>query len=135
MSLTISVEPQLEARIREEARRRGETAEELLSREVAIRWASAPNIPRLTADEAALLQTINAGLPESFWSRYRELTDRRRSESLTEPEWQELISLSDQAEEKTLQRTEALVALAQLRHVGLDALRDSLGIRPVSVVS
>lgn len=133
MSLTISVEPELEAWIREEARRRGETPEAFLSREVAIHWASAPNLPRLTTDETALLQVINAGLPESFWSRYRELIDRRRSETLTESEHAELIALSDQAEEKTLQRTEALVALAQLRRVGLDELRRSLGIQPISI--
>ena len=102
MSLTISVEPELEA--------------------------------GLPSQEAQLLQTINAGLPESFWSRYRELTARRRTEVLTEPEHKELIALSDQTEEKTLQRTEALVALAQLRGIGLDELRLSLGIQPTLVV-
>nr|WP_309688389.1 hypothetical protein [Armatimonas sp.] len=117
MSLMISVEPELEAWLREEARRRGEPREELLSRDVAIRWASARNALRLTSDETELLQTINAGFPESFWSRYREL-----------------IALSDQAEEKTLQRTEAMIVLAQLRGVGLDELRRSLGILPISVV-
>jgi hypothetical protein len=87
-----------------------------------------------TSDETELLQTINAGLPESFWSRYRELITRRRAASLTEAEHQELIALSDQTEEKTLQRTEAMIALAQLRGVGLDELRRSLGIQPISVV-
>ena len=130
----ISLEPELEAWLRDEARRRGETPEALLSRDVALRWASARNAPRLTSDETELLQTINSGLPESFWSRYRELIARRRAASLTEAEHQELIALSDQAEEKTLQRTEALIALAQLRRVGLEELRRSLGIQPVSVV-
>ena len=134
MSLTISIEPELEALIREEARRRGETPEELLAHDVTIRWASARNTPRLSSRETELLQTINVGLPESFWSRYRELTDRRRAESLTAPERLELLSLADQAEEKTLQRTEALVALAQLRSISLDELRRSLGIQPIPIV-
>ena len=131
MSLTISVEPELEAWLREEARRRGETPEELLTREVTIRWTGLRHTYRLSPRESELLQKINAGLPESFWSRYHELMGRRRAESLTEQEQKELTFLSDQAEEKTLQRTEALIALAQLRGVGLDDLRRSLGIQPV----
>lgn len=134
MSLTISVEPELEAWLREEAARRGETPEELIAREVALRWTKASKAFRLPMREVELLKTINGNFSESFWDRYRRLIARRRDETLTEQERQELIALSDQVEEKTLERTEALIALAQLRGVTLDVLCASLGIAPISVV-
>lgn len=133
MSLTISVEPELEAWLREEARRRGETPEELLSREVTLHWTNRQKASWLPSQEAKLLQFINAGFSESFWNRYRSLIARRCDAILTESEQQELIALSDQVEEKTLQRTESMLALAQLRGVTLEELRRTLGIQPTSV--
>ena len=133
MSLTISIEPELEAWLRQEAQRRGETPEEMLAQDLTRRWASSRNAPRLSMRETELLKVINVGLPDTFWNRYRELIARRRAENLTEAEQQELVALSDQTEKQTLQQTEAILTLANLRGVSFDEIRHSLGIHPISL--
>ncbi len=114
-----------EARLLAAAQARGKTPDEIVA-------ALLDRLPA-QATEAELLKDITEGLPESFWRRYRELTARRRAETLTQSEQEELIALSDQVEERTLRRTQALVKLAQRRGVELTQLLRQMGIRPVPV--
>ncbi len=83
---------------------------------------------RLGAAESELLSRINRGFPEGFRARYSELIDRRRDESLTPEEHEELLHLTTEAERLEGDRLSALAELARLRGITLQALMDDLGI-------
>jgi hypothetical protein len=83
---------------------------------------------RLDATESELLSRINQGLPDGLRERYAELIDRRRDESLTPEEHQELLRLTAEAERLEGDRLSALAELARLRGIPLRALMDDLGI-------
>jgi hypothetical protein len=70
-----------------------------------------------------------------FWTRYRHLIHLRETETLTDLEHAELIAASDRVEHLTARRTEALVELASLRGRSVRALRDELGLKPVSTAA
>ncbi len=91
----------------------------------------APSLPK---EEAQLLQKINQGLPPDVQQRYDELTAKRRAETLTPEEHQELLALIDRIEQADAERVQALTELAQLRNVTVTTLMAQLGIRrPVYV--
>ncbi len=128
MPLTLNLEPNLEQRLRFEAQQYGLPLEVWLAQELEQRF-------QVSVSEATLLQRITMGLPESFWVRYWALIQKRDAENLEPAEQLELISLSDQAEELTLQRTEALLELAKRRNTTIDALRVQFGLQPVAMLS
>lgn len=76
----------------------------------------APSVPK---EEAELLQQINQGLPPDVQQRYDELTAKRRAETLTPEEHQELLALVDRIEQADAERVQALTELAQLRNVSV----------------
>ena len=86
--------------------------------------------PSVTQKEAELLQEINEGLPLELQQRFDQLTVKRRAETLTEVEYQELLSLSEQIELSDARRVECLAELAQLRNIPIRTLMSQLGIRP-----
>ncbi len=86
--------------------------------------------PRLPESEANLLKIITCPVPEEIRTRYRELVASRQSLAITEEEYSELLALTDQIELGDARRVEAIGALAALRNTTIDALMDSLGIRP-----
>ena len=144
MSLTLHLNPDLEQRLRQEAKHRGLELEELLEQDLMARWGIAASLReggepsdfkgiQPNHSESALLLAATEGLPESFWQRYRHLIALREAQTLTEGERQELIALSDQAEALTVQRTRALVELARLRGVEVSLLQKQLGLVPVQV--
>jgi hypothetical protein len=128
MSLTLNLEPNLEQRLRLEAQQHGLPLETWLAQELEQRF-------QVSSSEATLLQRITMGLPESFWMRYRLLVQKRDAENLSPAEQLELISISDQTEELTLQRTQALLELARRRNTTIDALRVQFGLQPVALLS
>jgi len=123
--MSITLEPDTEARLLAAARARGKTPDALV--------ASLLSILPAEAGEADLLQQIGQGLPEAFWKRYRTLAARRQAETLTPDEQAELVALSDQAEERTLRRTRALAELAARRGIPLSTLARQMGLRPAPV--
>jgi hypothetical protein len=84
--------------------------------------------PRLSERESELLLAINQGLPPKISERYRTLMNRRRAETLTPEEHQELLSLTEEAERVQAERIEHLAELAQLR----GKMMGELGIWPSS---
>ena len=131
MSLTLKLEPTLEQQLREQAARRGlepgtYAVEAIQER---IRLDSRPPA-RLGREESELLSQIGAGLPELTWGRYDHLIAKRRDESLTSEEHEELIRLTNLIEEDHARRIAALGKLARLRNVPLQALALQLGITP-----
>jgi hypothetical protein len=95
-----------------------------------ILLGEAKSPPRLSERESELLLAINRGLPAEVAKRYRILVDRRRSGTLSPEEHQELLRLTDQAEQLQAERIEHLAELSQLRGKPLGALMEELGIRP-----
>ncbi len=86
--------------------------------------------PHLTRTETALLLQINQGLDPAEQRRYDELVAKRRAETITPEELDELVRLTDVIERRDAQRLLALDALATLRQAPLGNLMASLGIPP-----
>ena len=86
--------------------------------------------PRLSREETRLLQQINRGLPAETWKRYQELVAKRRAETLTPVEHQELMALTNEVELWSAHRIELVRASAQLRNVPLTAMMRELGLTP-----
>lgn len=84
--------------------------------------------PSLAADQAVLLQHINASAPAGEAKRYAELVTLRDAEALSGAERAELLRLSDAREERNAKRIAALAELATLRGVTLDAVLRDLGL-------
>jgi hypothetical protein len=78
--------------------------------------------------EAELMQQINIGLSPSEWEQYHALMAKRQAETLTQNEHQQLIATSDRLEKLNVQRVQALIQLAELRHQTLPDVMESLGI-------
>ena len=128
MSLTLTLDPALEQRLLLEAQISGLPLETWLVKDLKSRFQT-------DSTETVLLQRISLGLPESFWLAYRALIKKRDSQALTAAEQLELIAMSDQTEELTLQRTQALLELARRRNTTLEALRLQFGLQPIAVQS
>lgn len=78
--------------------------------------------------ESELLELINEGPAAQTQQRFRELDEKRRSETLTEEEHAELIRINMEMEAKNVQRMRYLSELALLRKTGLRNLMAQLGI-------
>lgn len=74
-----------------------------------------------------LLKINSVPLPQCD-TYYQKLLTKRRDESLTETEHQELIALSDQYEQQNAERIEYLVQLAEIKGVSRINLMDQLEI-------
>ncbi|MBF2079844.1 MAG: hypothetical protein IGR76_15325 [Synechococcales cyanobacterium T60_A2020_003] len=84
-----------------------------------------PNLPQR---ETELLEQINRGLPEPIQQRYDALQIKLHEESILPEEHQELLGLIDTVEQASADRLQALIELAQLRQISLDALMHQLQI-------
>lgn len=82
----------------------------------------------LSQEESELLLKINQGLPIEVRTRFAELNEKRRAETLTEEEHTELLGLIDQIEAHDVERVKNLGKLAQLRNVPVRTLMKQLGI-------
>ena len=85
--------------------------------------------PSLPKSEAELLLKINQRWPPELQGRYDVLTAKRRAETLTPDEHQELLGLITKSEQADAERTQLVGALAQLRAVPVPELMQDLGIR------
>jgi hypothetical protein len=82
----------------------------------------------VSTTEAELIQQINIGLSPSEWEQYHALIAKRQAETITQNEHQQLIVTSDRLEKLNVQRVQALIQLAGLRHQTLPDVMASLGI-------
>lgn len=101
--------------------------EKLVPHVIAI--GAARRAPHLEPEESKLLERINEALPADLMARLGDLQAKRDDSSLSEAEAEELLSLSDRAEQLHAERLAALADLARLRGTTLTALMDQLGIR------
>lgn len=100
---------------------------ETLQKQIA-QLRSSQRTDALPKQEADLLLNINSlPLPQAD-ARYQELLAKRQEGKLTDPEHQELITLSDHHEQQNAERMKYLVQLATLRRITLATLMDQLEI-------
>ncbi|MEZ4731542.1 MAG: hypothetical protein R3E79_30860 [Caldilineaceae bacterium] len=103
------------------------TLESFADEVLAIRaQRRAPSLPQA---ESELLIKINQGLPGEVRTRFAELNEKRRAETLIEEEHTELLQLIDQIEAHDVERVKNLGKLAQLRNVPVRTLMKQLGIQ------
>jgi hypothetical protein len=136
MTLTIDLNPELAAQLEAEAAKSGIDANTFVVRalEAQLRPEKRSRPPsHLPAEETALLQKINQGLPEEIWQEYHDLITKRRNETLTQEEHARLMVLSNSIEETHVQRMVSVAELARMRQVPLKTLMDQLGIKPRKV--
>lgn len=133
MSLNVTLRPELETWIRQEATREGTTPESVAARVIEAQWAITSRVPHLSTSESELLAKVNEGFPEAFWQRFRELRTKLDAEILTEGERQEFIRLYAQVEGKNAERIQYLGELSRLRGVSLPEIMAQLGIGPIHV--
>ncbi len=85
--------------------------------------------PSLMQQESELLLKINQAISVEIQNYYNDLIAKRETETLTDEEDRELLSLTEQIEKQQAQRIEYLVELANLRGISLNALMENLGIQ------
>jgi hypothetical protein len=100
---------------------------------IDLRQKKNPSI--LSKKESDLLKAINAGLPKELQSRYSVLVRKRHNETLTDTEYAELLTLTEQVEKLDNQRLSYLLELAKLRNQSLDDVITSLELKPRLYVS
>jgi hypothetical protein len=132
MSVTLSLTPELTQKIREEAGRLGLTLEDLLLRDIEMQWLGKGVTPAQTR-EKELLAKISKGKPEAFWLQLRTLSAKRKSETLTETEHAELLSLTTEMERWGAERIAITSEIAQLWGISLRQAVEQLGLQPVNL--
>jgi hypothetical protein len=88
--------------------------------------------PRLSKKETVLFLSINRHLTPEQQERYDELRAKREDETLTPAEHAELLQFVAEIETLWIDRLQALLALARLRHISPQRLMQQLGINPRS---
>ena len=86
--------------------------------------------PDLRLKEIELLKKINEPISAELKSRFDVLTVKMRAGTLTDPEYQELLSLSDAIEGFDLNRVTLFSELAQLQGISMRELMGQLGMKP-----
>lgn len=117
MTLTITLQPDMEARFRAEAVHAGMTPEQLAAQRLL---------------EAELLWRIRTATPEAETRELHRLLRRGKAGMLNQEESARLQTLLDEREERGAQRLEDLTQLSRLRAIPVRKLMERLNIRPLS---
>ena len=120
MTLTITLQPDMETRFRDEALHAGISPKQLASQRLL---------------EAELLWRIRAAAPETETREFHRLLRRSKAGTLNHDEQTRLQILMDEREERAAQRLEELTQLARLRALPVRGLMERLGIRPLSTAA
>ena len=131
MSLTLTLPDRTEAQLREEARRRGVSAEAYAAQ---LLESFARRRELQEASESELYGRLGLGFSEREWERYYGLIELRRQERLSAAEREELLALNSRLEGANAKRMGALVELAKRRGVPLDQLMREVGITQPDVL-
>ena len=83
----------------------------------------------LSKEESELILKINQGVPSDVQERYDELIAKRRAETLSSDEYDELLRLTDQVENLDVKRIEYLKELACIRRKPLNDIMNELHIQ------
>ncbi len=85
--------------------------------------------PALAMDEAGLLMKINQRMSSDIQEQYRQLVEKRKTETLSSAEHHELIRLTKQIEQFDVKRMKCLAELAGLRRISINSLLEELQIK------
>lgn len=113
-----------------------QTVEQLDSTELeqliakAIRVQTKRKILSLPKEQTLLLQQIIQCIPPQLQERYDFLISKRRDNTLTDEEYQELIDLGEHIEAIDVKRLEHLTELAKLRQTSLNSLIQEFQLQP-----
>jgi hypothetical protein len=124
-SITLQLSSELEQQLLSAAIEQGIEPDLYILNTLQERLRSNHSVPMT---EAELIQQINIGLSPSDWEKYHALIVKRQAETLTQDEYQQLVSMSDCLEKLNVQRTQSLIQLAKLRQQTLPELMENLGI-------
>ena len=116
MTLTITLQPDMEARFRDEAVHAGMTPDQLASQRLL---------------EVEFLWRIHVAAPETETRELHRLLHRQKAGSLNHDETKRLQVLLDEREERGAQRLQDLTQLSRLRAIPVRQLMEQLGIRPL----
>ena len=116
VALTITLQPEFEQRLIEEAANEGLTVEQLATQRLV---------------EADLLWRIRTAVPLSQTRQLHKLLRLSKAGTLTESERVQLLSLLDEREERGARRLQDLMLLSHLRSTPVRMLMEQLGINPV----
>lgn len=89
---------------------------------------SAKQVLVLTSEEKKHLARITQRVPQAARLRYTELAAKQETNTLTDAEYQELLSVFNRIEAAEVQRLAYLMELAKQRKVSLPELMDSLNL-------
>lgn len=131
MSINLQISKELEELLQKEASKKGMQLDSFLSKFLENSFLNKKNNSRLSAKESELLQKINEGFSNEFWSRYKFLVRKRQLEEITSNELQELIEMTDELESSNVKRITYLSELAKIKKTTLPVLMKDLGIHPV----
>ena len=129
MQLTIELPYDLESQLREQAQQKGKALNQYITGIIREKMnATIPKPSALSADETRLFTIINKGFSDDFWTKLHFLNQKRQNESLSEIERRELIEMAERMEMANAERLKALIELAGIRQMDLDALMTQLGL-------
>lgn len=123
MSITIHLSNQIEEKLKSITTQNG------LDLEVYLEQLITENVEKRLSKEDDLLLKINQGVSIEKWQRFYVLKEKKESQTLTEIEHQEIISIYSEIENIHAQRMLYLVELANLRGTNLRSLMTQLGIK------
>src|SRR5947208_1754456 len=115
--LTVVLQPEIEARFRDDAAKAGLAPEQLAAQRL---------------QEADLLWRIKTATPSQETRELHSLLRRRRAGTLSASQERRLRTMLDERENKSAQRLKDLADLARLRSTPVRQLMDQLGIHPLA---
>ena len=129
---TITVDPSLATVYSAAPKTQQKQAQLAMHRALQASLVRSSKEPRLSKKETGLFLRINRSLAPKQQERYDELRAKREDETLTPAEHTELLRFVAEIETLWIDRLEALLTLARLRHVSPQQLMQQLGIAPRS---
>jgi len=134
MEMTIEIPAEVESRLTAEAKRIGVDPAGFVQDLLKNRLRQPSQAPAVSHREAELLQAIDIGFSQARMDRFGELIGKRRDETITGEELNELLETTGELERLNVKRVRALSQLAELRGVDLETVMDQLGIEPPDVL-
>ena len=132
---TITVDSSLAAVDNAAPKTRQQQARLAMRRALQTPLVTSPTEPRLSKQETTLWLRINRSLTPEQPERYDELRVKREDETLTPAEHVELLQCVEEIETLWIDRLQAVLELARLRHISPQKLMQQLAIAPRSYES
>jgi hypothetical protein len=126
MALTLDLDPEMEARVRDAAAAEGLDPSSFVLAAVRQRLPAEKSPADMSDSE--ILMRVGRGFPVEFWVRYNELKAKRDALTITQDELRELISFSDRVEEEDAERLRFLLELSRRQGTTVRELMAKLGL-------